>query len=362
MDSIQFNSGYANPRPREMTSVEYDTNRIPAVDNSAFATLDLGYVGVHDPTLGSMKLSLVATDVTLVNGNPCITVTDGESQDSQHTGDLTVTGAAGSYCPTSIGTHNTPYCAQIGDIPNADSLTTDASIAVCYKATGGGADGLWTDSYIRLKVTKLGYLDHYVGRYHDSGYTPGELIRHRTAGHLPAVGDVSVSSVTGGFNYDLLYKGTLSATAQVSFVAADWNDVVENGATYQRPCQAAYAGRSASDYPTQTTGILTAQGTDGTGEDGTSTYTAGSIGTITNFVSTNLNAQKVFALCYSTDSFASDSHDSGLRFTISKIQNMVFDGDTSDHNHSPSRSNTPLFLSTNRIPAWSNRQFRCWSQ
>jgi hypothetical protein len=51
MDSIQFNSGYANPRPREMTSVEYETNRIPAVNVSAFSALDLGYVGVHDPTM-----------------------------------------------------------------------------------------------------------------------------------------------------------------------------------------------------------------------------------------------------------------------------------------------------------------------
>jgi hypothetical protein len=344
VDSIQYHSGYANPRPREITSVEYETNRLPAATSDVYGNLDLSYVGVFDTT-GAGTLQFTLVDATLNGGDPCVEDLTGQAADAQHTSAINVGDPRGSYdyCPPHLGHVNSPTCAQItsseftnAQIGDASAVAADTSFAVCYYADSGSGD-VWRDSYIRLTFSKLAFLDHYVGRYTDSSYTYGRRIRHRTAGHLPSI-------TAGQEGLDLFYVGPVDGSAPaISLVDAASNNVVENDATYQRPCALASAGLSAS---TTATGAMTLSSSVG---EGCSSHKCGAVDT---FASYNLDQQKVFALCYSEDSFSTHSQDTGIRFTISKIQALTFDGDDSD-----ARTNTPLFLSTNRIPSWKNRQF-----
>ena len=342
VDSIQYHSGYSNPRPREMTSVEYETNRLPAATSDVYANLDLSYVGVFDTTALALTLTLV--DASLNGGDPCVEDQTGAVADSQHTSAISVgtprptSGpSAYEYCPPNLGTINSATCAQVtsseftnAQIGDASAVAADTPFAVCYHADSGSGNDVWRDSYIRLTFSKLAFLEHYVGKYTDSTNTPGRLIRHRTAGHLPAI-------AAGQVGLNMYYIGPVDGAAPaISLVNAASNDVVENDATYQRPCALAHAGASSSSTAT---GAMTLT-------------TSATYGDVDAFDSSNLDPTKVFALCYSGDSFSAHSQDTGIRFTISKLKGMTFDGDDS-----ASRTNTPLFLSTNRIPAWKNRQF-----
>lgn len=313
--SIQYKSGYAYPAAREMTSVNYDTNRLPTLDAAGWAgDIELGYVGSVVSTGANVWLSFVKfkSSGSLVE-DPCHDNSwVAEAPDGDHSGPLLVNASVSGF-------------SAIAPITTALGMNED-SIAVCYSLINGtAADQSWSDSYVRLKYSKVAALELSVGKYTDATYTPGKVVRHRTAGHLPNIDA-----------YDVTWTGALASGSTLAFVALDAStSVVTNGATYQRPCgNATHVQKPQVDAPTTTTGPLTAP-------SGSSTVSINSL---------LLNTSLIFALCYLDSNIA---HDSGIRFTVSKIKNLKFH--TTD---SPDRDNTPQFLSTNRLPQWMTRQLQ----
>jgi hypothetical protein len=308
--SIQYESGYSSPAPREMTSVEYETNRIPMYNSSDWADdITLKYVGSMSPDGSNIWISFIAVSPAVV---PCVysSVTDPATA-------------------TNTGKLNVSNTGEIADVPNGNALSPNIQFAVCY-TTSNSTDTTYRDSYIRVTTTELAALQHWVGRYTDENYTPGRKIRHRTAGHLPSA---TMSTQQLSYEENVVYDctGPLNMNhpgAAVSFVATDDASVtfVENGATYNRPCTSTYASQGATST---TSGVIP----------------SGTNGGVFSFTSANLDTSKIYALCYfhNTNS-GSSSYDSGLRFTISKIHNVKYH--TGD---SPDRDNTAIFLSTNRL-------------
>jgi len=103
---IQSNTTQAiqtvNPRPREMSSVEYESNKLPAATSDVYANLDLSYVGVFDTT--GLALTLTLVDASLNGGDPCVEHQTGAVADLQHTPTISVGSprSAYEYCPPNL--------------------------------------------------------------------------------------------------------------------------------------------------------------------------------------------------------------------------------------------------------------------
>jgi hypothetical protein len=268
---------YSSPtRTMPADNIRPGSNVIPQ------ATVSLTYHG----TLANNKwISLV--DSTFHGNSPCIHgPVAAASADSKHTGKI------------QAGTSNKVISvSQSG----ATLLATDKVFAVCYAETSGLTnDATWTDSTLRLRITKLTSLTSY-------------LLTHTTFGH-----------VTAHTAVPMLYAGTLANQMYISLVDATLNSNL--------PCgTGATAGASADS----------SHSGPGQAANGAKLVTI-------NLAS--LDATKNYALCYSEaggDAF-STWFDSGLRLTVSKIRSISYGtpARVMDSSHVPA--------TTNSIPQMTN--------
>ena len=201
---------------------------------------------------------------------------------------------------------------------------------MCYSETqiddaAAAYNWQWRDSYIRLRVTKLYSLSQNLGKWPGIA---GSTITHKQFGQLPYMGD-------GWTGLDITMDGSLAADAWISLVDSTElsTATVAHGVTYYHPCTtASFAGAPADST-----------------HSGPVQANSSVISTLdTTILDPN---SKTYALCYAEggtgDATGYAWKDSGMRFTISKIQKVQY---SSGHVGTPQKDIDSVFRMTNRLP------------
>jgi len=302
LQKLLTSSRHVGISTREQTAVYRQTNRLPQT-----ASNELTYVG----TLAASKyISIV--DASLDSGNPCVT-RDGN-------GDTTTAILSASTTASGAITADASKKFVVPQNGGVSQLLDKAKVfAVCYSETGASTGDQWMDSYIRFGITMI------------ESFTTGG-ITFATVGHF---------ANTLGQAYKFTYNGNLLAGKRISLVDSSVNQQV--------PCGSARAANDPGVGPerSQYTGVKVA---------------AASVKDVTNLDTTYLDTSLSFALCYTDASgSASDTNwqDSGLRFTVTKIHNLMFaSGHTgpADKADTKPRDQTSYPHAMNMMPAQVNQQ------
>jgi len=227
---------------RVMTSTFKATNVIPQVIN-----VKLKYTG---DLVASKHISLV--DATLNGNTPCVGAYAAAPADSIHSGALTAN------------------ADKIATVPQTVKLDATKTYAVCYSGTTNVAGATWADSSIRIKVSKIEYINVYKRKFKTEGTIPNH------------------ASLT------MEYMGTVLNNRWISFVDATLNSghPCDKGSIAAAPLDAAHSGSMKA---------LSVK-----------TFTANTAA---------LSGTKLFAVCYTESGGITSSHwrDSGIRIRRSKV-------------------------------------------
>jgi hypothetical protein len=187
-------------------------------------------------------------------------------------------------------------------------LDPTKTYAVCYAEGNGDTNDLtWSDSYIRLQITKLERISHHAAQ-------------HSTIGHLPNTGEAA------GTELLLSVRGSLSgATIQYAFVDATKSPAPSSGGINSpQPCLTATNANAAADNTGLQSGPIS--GTVGGIATSSTQFKVDTTVLHTGSISGSTLTEKFFALCYSENAGVAYA-DSGIRVTVSKLQ-MIKHGKT----------------------------------